>query len=549
MKRLAAQRTHSRSYPRAIAATVATAVVAATALVSGTGVASAETSCPGLMVYGIQGTGQSSPDADPEQDAGFLSRVLAPAMREAGEYMDRAYVPYDAGFGGAVPGGTKPYAESVDGAVTTAKNWIKDKATDCPATKFGLVGYSQGAHAVRVVLNDIVNGQTAIDADQLALVANFGDPGRPEGAPLFPGRPGQSSPSPVPGTVGEAVSQVIAAVPSTPQGGGIAPEADVDDTAYQAIAGRYLSSCTDGDLACDAPANAPLAHLVTNIAGQSELNPGDPLGSLSTIAEALAMTTVKTAVPLINEDIQAPENNLESLSYEPSQTLSQRLATASDPRTPLPSISDALSAVIKVGTIGLNAVKTVVQTVATPETIGALAVAGATNPLAVVGILGAKLGEAAVALAPPATQKRWVSAAFDAFKAELGANKDLFEISSLLKYRDAAKQHSSYSDVAATPTGAPPTTLVADWITAAAKDIAGQETTTSTTTQTSGQLLSSYPSVPSSSPAPSTTSSSATTTPSTTAPASGVSEPPSASANPTVSGDLPPFMTGEESSQ
>lgn len=145
MKRLAAQRTHSRSYPRAIAATVATAVVAATALVSGTGVASAESSCPGLMVYGIQGTGQSSPDADPDQDAGFLSRVLAPAMREAGEYMDRAYVPYDAGFGGAVPGGTKPYAESVDGAVTTAKNWIKGKATDCPATKFGLVGYSQGA--------------------------------------------------------------------------------------------------------------------------------------------------------------------------------------------------------------------------------------------------------------------------------------------------------------------------------------------------------------------------------------------------------------------
>ncbi len=32
------------------------------------------------------------------------------------------------------------------------------------------------------------------------------------------------------------------------------------------------------------------------------------------------MTTVKTAVPVINEDIQAPENNLESLSYEPTQT-------------------------------------------------------------------------------------------------------------------------------------------------------------------------------------------------------------------------------------
>lgn len=545
MRRLAAPRTSTRAFARTVAATSMATVVVAATLVAGTGAASATSSCPGLMVYGIQGTGQSSPDADPKQDAGFLSRVLAPAKREAGEYMDRAYVPYDAGFGGAVPGGTKPYSESVDGAVTTTEKWIKDKVADCPATKFGLVGYSQGAHAVRVVLNNIVNGKTAIDADQLALVANFGDPGRPQGAPLFPGRPGQSSPSPVPGTIGDAVSQVIAAVPSTPQGGGIAPEADVDDTAYQTIAGRYLSSCTDGDLACDAPANAPLAHLVTNIAGQSELNPGDPLGSLSTIAEALAMTTVKTAVPLINEDIQAPENNLESLSYEPSQTLSQRLATASDPRTPLPSVSDALSAVIKVGTIGLNAVKTVVQTVATPETIGALAVAGATNPLAVVGILGAKLGEAAVALAPPATQKRWVSNAFDAFKAELGANKDLFEISSLLKYRDAAKQHSSYSDVAATPTGAPPTTLVADWITAAAKDIAGD--TTISSTRSSGQV-SGYPSAPSSSSSYSTTSSRpSTATPTTTT--SAVSQTPSTTSTTTVDGDLPPFMTGEQDGQ
>jgi hypothetical protein len=544
MKRTTSQQTfesltgHLYQY---LAILVAGIVVSASTIAFGTGTASAGSRCAGLMVYGIQGTGQSSPDADPEQDAGFLSRVLGPAMREAGEFMDRAYVPYDAGFGGAVPGGAKPYADSVNGAVTTTESWIKDKVSDCPTTKFGLVGYSQGAHAVRVVLNKIVNGKTAIDADQLALVANFGDPGRPQGAPLFPGRPGQSSPSPVPGTIGDAVSRVIAALPSTPQGGGIAPEADVDDTAYQAIAGRYLSSCTDGDLACDAPANAPLAHLVTNIAGQSELNPGDPLGSLSTIAEALAMTTVKTAVPVINEDIQASENNLESLSYEPSQTLSERLATASDPRTPLPSISDALSAVIKVGTIGLSAVKTVVQTVATPDTIGALAVAGATNPMAVIGILGAKLGEAAVALAPPATQKRWVSNAFDAFEAELGANKDLFEISSLLKYRDAAKQHSSYSEVAATPTGAPPTTLVADWITAAANDIAGNTTTSTSTTPTSGPT-SSYP-VP--------TSPSGYSIPSPSGPSSttATSEPAQTSSTTldTPGGiDVPPFMTGEQ---
>ncbi len=431
--------------------------------------------CPGLMVYAVQGTGQSSPDADPSKDAGFLSQVLHPAITAARGDMDRAYVPYDAGFGGAVAGGKVPYEQSVQGAVAKTLSWIKDKAAACPATKFGLVGYSQGAHVTRIVLNDIVGGKAAIGADKLALLANLGDPGRPEGASLFPGKPGQTSPDPVPGTSGANVSKVVAVSTTNAPGGGIAPVGDVEDTSYQAIAGRYLSACTPGDLACDAPANAPLARLVTNIAGQSELNPDDPIGSLSTIAEALALTAVKTAVPVVNEDVQAPENNLESVSYQPRQTLSERLAVASDPRTPLPSVQDALSAVIKVGTIGFNAVKTVVQTVATPSTIAAIATAGAANPLAIVGILGAKLGQAAVTLVPPATQERLVSEAFTAFKSEFQANSDLFKVSSLLKYWDAAKQHTSYSQVSATPTGQPPTKLIGDWIVAAARDIAGKD--------------------------------------------------------------------------
>lgn len=500
------------------------------AVVIGTAPASAvpgqPSGCPGLMVYAIQGTGQSSPDANPTDDVGFLSRVLRPVMTEASGEVDRAYVPYDAGFGGAVAGGKQDYQTSVNGAVSKAESWIKEKAAACPKTKFGLVGYSQGAHGARIILNDIVGGKTAISADKLALVANFGDPGRPEGAALFPGRPGQSSPSPVPGTAGNAVSKVVAAVSTAAaEGGGIAPQSDVDNKAYEAIAGRYMSSCTPGDLACDAPSSAPLAHLVTNIAGQSELDKDDPIGSLSTIATALATTAVKTAVPVINEDIVSPENNLQSMSFEPKQTISQRLATASDPRTPLPSMTDALSAVVKIGTIGLNAVKTVVQTVATPETIGAIAVAGATNPLAIVGILGAKLGEAAVALFPPVTQERLVSNAFDAFKAEFSANKDLFQISSLLKYWDAAKQHASYSEVAATPTGAPPTTLVADWIKAAAKDIAGGGSGSGSPQPTSTSSTSSDYATTSTVPDSTTTTTTSTT-----------SEP--------LPSDIAPFLTG-----
>lgn len=527
--------------------------------------------CPGLMVYAIQGTGQSSPDADPSKDAGFLSQVLHPAMQVARGELDRAYVPYDAGFGGAVAGAAVPYEQSVTGAISKAEAWIKDKAAECPNTKFGLTGYSQGAHAVRIVLNDVVAGKTAITTEKLALVANFGDPGRPQGAPLFPGKPGQETPDPVPGTSGANVSKVVASEANSAPGGGIAPQADVDNDAYKAIAGRYMSACTPGDLACDAPTDAPLAHVVANIAGQSELNPDDPVGSLSTVAQALALTAVKTAVPVINEDVQAPENNLESLSYSPRQTVSQRLATASDPRTPLPNVSDALSAIVKVGTIGFNAVKTVIQTVATPTTIAAVATAGAANPLAIVGILGAKLGEAAVTLVPPATQERWVSNAFEAFKSEFAANAQLFEVSSLLKYWDAAKQHTSYGEVAATPTGQPPTTLVANWIAAAARDIAGKGTdsTKPTDANTLPWLLGGSTSAPTTTVMPTDPSTSegrgssfpwgsgrdSTTESASTAPTSVPSSSENSSAPTTSvptsappSGDLPPFLQGDGTS-
>ena len=69
------------------------------------------------------------------------------------------------------------------------------------------------------------------------------------------------------------------------------------------------------------------------------------------------MTTIKTAVPVINEDVHG--TTLANLSLSPQKSLSQRLAEASDPRTPLPSATDAVAALFKLGTIGLNAAITV----------------------------------------------------------------------------------------------------------------------------------------------------------------------------------------------
>ncbi|MFZ2510948.1 MAG: cutinase family protein, partial [Gordonia sp. (in: high G+C Gram-positive bacteria)] len=142
----------------------------------------------------MQGTGESSRKADPDQDSGFLSLVLGP-LQDGQSSIDRKYIPYDAGFGGAVPGGKLPYSESIAGAVSTGVKWINALAARCPQTRVALVGYSQGAHAARMIANSVVTGKTRLSTDHLAAVAAFGDPTRPKGAALFPGAPGRTTPA------------------------------------------------------------------------------------------------------------------------------------------------------------------------------------------------------------------------------------------------------------------------------------------------------------------------------------------------------------------
>lgn len=467
---------------RGIAALTAVAAVAlqVTAL---TGSAAAAPSCPSLMVYGIQGTGQSSPGASTTADTGFLSEVFKPALAAAKGTVDRAYVPYEASFGGAgpsTPGQTAPYSESVQNAGNKAIEMIGAKRKACPSTKFGLVGYSQGAHAVRGVMNDVLDGKTAIKPEDLALVANFGDPGRPPGSSLFPERPGQASPSPVPGTSGTEVSRVIASVTNAPSGGGIGPEKDVMRKVGE-VAGRYASFCTPGDLACDAPTSAPLTHLITNIAGQATLDQNDPLKSAQTIAQALAMTVVKTLSPGI-----APQQNATTAQPGQAVSLSQRLATASDPRTPMPSAVPApLQSLFQLGLIGGNGAVSQPDSTTAQNPLAALAQAGASSPKALQTVMAGRATSnngGLVELVPPLTSDRSVLSTFGSIGDLFSSNAELFNLATAFKYWDAGKAHTSYGTVAATPNGKPPTRFVADWIVAAGKDIARGVTSKTPTT-------------------------------------------------------------------
>lgn len=183
--------------------------------------------CPALYALGIQGTGESSPDAAPTTDTGMLSTVFMPMLAKADpSLVDRAYVPYESGFGGATAGGTVSYAESVIGGLLRLRSMARDVAARCTETRFAIVGYSQGAHVASMFAQEVGQGHGVIPPEKVAAVALFADPTRNPGAPLFPGSPGKATPDPAPGTSGDGVGS-IAALPQEPaSGGGIGPERD-----------------------------------------------------------------------------------------------------------------------------------------------------------------------------------------------------------------------------------------------------------------------------------------------------------------------------------
>ncbi|WP_330256606.1 cutinase family protein [Nocardia sp. NBC_00565] len=426
--------------------------------------------CPALYALGIQGTGESSPDAAPTTDTGMLSTVFMPMLAAAPErgLVDRAYVPYESGFGGATAGGTVSYAQSVMGGLERLRSMAKDVADRCAETRLAIVGYSQGAHVASIFAQEVGQGHGVIAPEKVAAVALFADPTRNPGAPLFPGSPGKATPDPAPGTSGDQIASV-AALPQEPaSGGGIGPDRDRAAN-FAALTGRVASFCAAGDLACDAPEGAPILKAVATVAGQAELSGGDPIASLVSISQALAYTSIKTATKVVNEDVQG--NSLTNLAISPKKSISQRLADAADPRTPVDAPA-ALRALLKVGMIGLNAVATVVKAVINPATITQLATAGLSDPVGGILLLGTKLLGAVTQLVPPTTGVRLVTQAFDAVVQNITDNSELLNVTTWVRYWDTVQRHGAYGTAAVTANGDAPTRFVADWFAAVAHDLA-----------------------------------------------------------------------------
>lgn len=321
---------------------VASSWTVLTAGVIGSSAAQAAPGCPALEVLAVQGTGQSSPTASPTADVDLLGALLGPVEAAAPNLVQRQYIRYPAGFGGAVPGGgTAPYVASVTYAVRQVNDAFAQITRTCPGTMVAGVAFSQGAQAMSMVAQQIGAGKGPIPANRVAAIELYSDPDRPNASPAFPGRPGQTRPDAVPGTPGTAVAGVQILSPAL-AGSGIGSNGET----FGALTGRVAEICAAGDLACAAPDHAALLRFGARLAAQADLrNPIAALGSLNALLGAALGTAWTT---FIDNDVRLGPG---SVDYAPLKPLSQRLIDSADPRIPAPTPSQAAVAAVRWGQI------------------------------------------------------------------------------------------------------------------------------------------------------------------------------------------------------
>ncbi|MEV0688358.1 cutinase family protein [Nocardia sp. NPDC050378] len=459
-----------------------------------------ESRCPALYVLGVQSSEEGAATSVDTGDSGMLGQALGKMMSTADGAIDRAYVVFGSG--------TDPtnYAAGVAEAADRIEQAAAQLIDRCASTRIAVAGYAQGASAAASFAEKVGAGRSQVPGDSVAGIALLANPTRRAAAGALPGTDNASTPSPAPGTGGANVAAITLSNTGL-SGAGIA--ASAAPISFGALAGRVAGLCVAGDATCDVQSGSPLLTAVANITGQAEGK--DPVAAIGTVAQALASTVFSTAVGVVNDDFSG--TSLDQPAYAPTETLGERIARASSPTAEPVTESDALSALFKIGTIGLNAVVSVAQKVFTATTIAELAAVGLSNPAAAVAVLGTKVADAVVDLVPPQSLSTWVNDAFDAITTTITDTQDLYTAQATAQFSDTTGRSSTYSTVTATATGHAPVTATANWFTALARDIAASQpitaptpaadaTTTGTVPPSSAPSLSPTPLVPPSPRAP-----------------------------------------------
>ncbi|GAB2511244.1 cutinase family protein [Nocardia heshunensis] len=229
----------------------AAALTAGILTATGAPATAAPADCPGLNVIAVPGTWETSKD-DPKQG------MLAQVTRGLPGKVRTDYVSYPAT---AFPWDGEVYGKSKHDAVNAARGLVSAMAARCGATKFALIGYSQGADAAGDLASEIGTGIGVIPPDRVAAVGLVSDPRR----------------SPTDAIVGPQV-------PGTGAGGARAG-------GFGWLSPKVRTFCAAGDLYCSVP-NDDLAGrsagLLTQLTAQDPLQiPSYVLTFQNILAEAL----------------------------------------------------------------------------------------------------------------------------------------------------------------------------------------------------------------------------------------------------------------------
>nr|WP_300397351.1 cutinase family protein [uncultured Rhodococcus sp.] len=191
--------------------------------------------CPSLYVVAVPGTWETSSGAAPKP--GMLTQVTD---RLASSDIRTDYVSYPAT---AFPWEGGIYGESRAVATANAGSMIKAMADRCGATRFGIIGYSQGADAAGDLAASIGSGLGVVPADRVAAVGLISDPKRSDSDALVG-----------PDVVGTGVGG--------PRVGG-----------FGAVSPVVRTFCAVGDLYCSTPKDDYVARLAGFLAVSSNPDP------------------------------------------------------------------------------------------------------------------------------------------------------------------------------------------------------------------------------------------------------------------------------------
>ncbi|MGW0042238.1 cutinase family protein [Rhodococcus sp. NPDC003348] len=177
---------------------MASATVAASAgLLVGAGAAQADPACPDLYVVAVPGTWETGVTPDKNSGGGMLADVTD---RLRGADIQTDYVRYVAT---AFPWEGEVYGASRQQATNNARGMLEAMQSRCGNTRFGIIGYSQGADAAGELANEIGTGLSSIRPEKVAAVGLLSDPKRsPTDVLIGPWVPGSGAGGPRPGGFG-----------------------------------------------------------------------------------------------------------------------------------------------------------------------------------------------------------------------------------------------------------------------------------------------------------------------------------------------------------